>query len=424
MFLPLISGATLVIPGHSAGLAGIDILPWLANQRITLLHTVPSIAESWLSAINDVTGLEFSLRFTFFAGEALTGSLIDRWRTYLAACDPEIVNLYGPTETTLATCYYRVPGDWHGTSIAPIGRPIPGSQAYIMSPSGTLCDTGERGEIVIRSAHASLGYLNSAGHTAQRFAPNPYRSDPRDLLFHTGDIGRWSTHQLLEIFGRTDNQLKLRGVKIHPEEVEAALRESPHVRHAAVTISPREPGTLAAIIVAATADPPSPHALRQFLRGFLPESFIPGRFTSARELPLLPNGKLDRVALPALATPERDAPRVIIPPQNELQAKLCQLWEECLEVFPMSIEDDFFDLGGHSLLATRLVSRIRAEIGADIAVRAIFEAPTITQLSRFISDAADTRSDNYYHPPQPISRVPRGAASQAKSSGNSAGEAE
>ena len=232
VFMPLASGATLVIPDSS------DVLPdrmieWLSAARITLMHTVPSLAASWV-ADGELTPVE-TLRYTFFAGEPLTDGLARRWRTNVAP-GGDIVNLYGPTETTLAKCFYTLPADPE-PGVQAIGSPLPQCQVLVLDSLGRPCGLGQPGEIHIRTPYRTLGYLNPAAGSDSRFWVNPKRDDPGDRIYRTGDRGRYRYDGVLEILGRLDDQIKIRGIRIEPVEIQSVIARHPAVAEAIVLAS-------------------------------------------------------------------------------------------------------------------------------------------------------------------------------------------
>ena len=207
IFLPLTSGATLVIPSE-----GEDTLRWLEREEISAFHTVPSVMAAWLS--NGAAAVSLPrLKRVFMAGEPLTASLVARWREICP--NGEIVNLYGPTETTLAKCYYVVPARPR-PGIQPLGRTLPQTQALVLTPDRARCGIGEPGEIAIRTPFRTRGYLHAPEENEKRFVVNPFRNDPSDLLYLTGDRGVYDADGLLEFRGRLDHQVKVRGVRVEP----------------------------------------------------------------------------------------------------------------------------------------------------------------------------------------------------------------
>lgn len=239
VFLPLVSGATLCLPDGAESAGPEQLMEWLEREEITLLHSVPSLAQYWL-AHKPPSVSPRHLRHVFFAGEPLPDALVRRWREAFPGC--EIINLYGPTETTLAKCFYRVPKQDVPPGGQPVGHPLPQTLALVLNGQQQLCGIGEPGEIVIRTPFRSLGYINNAEENRSRFVKNFWRDDDTDLLYRTGDRGRYRPDGSLEIMGRIDNQLKIRGVRVEPEEVEAALATHEGVREVTVIAREEQPG--------------------------------------------------------------------------------------------------------------------------------------------------------------------------------------
>jgi non-ribosomal peptide synthetase component F len=209
-----------------------EVTTWLDRQQISVLHAVPSLAQSWLTFGANEVSLA-AMRWVFFVGEPLTDALVLKWRSHFGNAG-EIVNLYGPTETTLVKCFYRVPVDVR-PGVQPVGSPIPQTQALVISHDGKPCGLNEPGEIVLRTPFRSLGYINSREENQKRFVQNPYRDDSSDLFYFTGDAGRFRPDGMLEILGRLDHQVKIHGVRVEPAEITAILAEYPGVESGLVT---------------------------------------------------------------------------------------------------------------------------------------------------------------------------------------------
>ncbi len=403
VFLPLSSGATLCLPEEDDDFLSADrILPWIERERISLLHTVPALAQSWLSELPAGVTLR-TLRWVFFAGEPLTEALVRRWREAFPEAGA-MVNLYGPTEATMAQCFYRVPSP-PLPGVQPVGWPLPHTQALVLSPNGQMCGIGEPGEIVIRTPFRTLGYINADHENRRRFVPNPFRDDERDLLYRTGDRGRYRADGALEFLGRFDHQVKIRGVRVEPGEVEAVLGRHPKVCQSAVVAREEVPGgepfgsskRLVAYIVPERGQEPTSSELRGFLKAKLPEYMVPTAFVVLEALPLTPNGKVDRRALPV--PEEADRPpleEAFVAPRTPVEEALAGIWEEVLGLEGVGIHDDFFELGGHSLLAAQVMGRLNEHFGVELPVRALFDAPTVAGLALAITQAqaeAETETD-------------------------------
>jgi len=382
VFLALTSGASLHLPGRDQDTASGRILSWLEREGITVLHTVPSVAQSWLAAPPADARLG-RLRWAFFAGEPLSDALVRRWFAALPGAG-RIVNLYGPTETTLAKCSFLVPED-PPAGIQPVGRPLPETQAWILNQEELLCGIGEVGEIVLRTPFRSLGYGNAPEEQQQRFVANPFRTDKEDVVYRTGDRGRYRLDGSVAILGRVDDQVKIRGVRVEPAEVAAVLSRHPSVAGCAVV--PRADGgetLLAAYVVRPPDGSVTAAELRAHLSAHLPAAMMPSAFVFLGELPLTPNGKLNRAALPPpeLAAVKRG--EELEPPWTPVEEVIASVWSTILGVERIGLHDNFFELGGHSLKATQVVSRLGQAFGLDLPVRALFEAPTLASLATSI----------------------------------------
>jgi acyl-coenzyme A synthetase/AMP-(fatty) acid ligase len=284
VFLPLVSGATLCLP-DSRRPVGDDVLEWLERERITHVHAVPALVGSWVAHARSGVALR-SLQYTFFAGEPLTGALVQKWR---AACSESarIVNLYGATEATLAQCFYVVPPD-PSPGVQPVGSPVPDTQALVLTKDRQLCGIGERGEIAMRSRFLTRGYVNAADETRSKFVRNPFRDDDGDLLYLTGDEGRYRPDGALEILGRLDDQVKIRGVRVELEEVNVQISQHPAVKSSCVVARKNEQGETAIVAYVVPSDPDAVNArqLRTFLSKRLSSAMVPSAFVLLPELPL------------------------------------------------------------------------------------------------------------------------------------------
>lgn len=387
VFTPLCSGAALCLPEDLDDLTGPKVLGFLAEEKITLLHAVPTLTQAWLDQATG--GWLPSMRLTFFAGEALTDTLLQRWRSVCP--DAEFVNLYGPTETTLAKCFYRVPRE-PSAGVQPVGSPQPQTQALVVNSAGTQCGLGEQGEIWIRTPFRTLGYKNAPEDARARFIANPWGSDPQDLIYKTGDRGRARLDGTLDILGRIDDQVKIMGVRIEPAEVTATLARHPGVGSCAVIAVPKKGVGNELIAYVVLTDPRlDPSDLRAWLAERLPVAAVPSAYVALEVLPLTANGKLDRRALPAPEAAARQARKAARASDDPLEQALCAIWAESLEVPEVGVDDDFFALGGHSLLVVATVSRINEALGLELEVQSIFEAPTVARLALLIGGGEQVR---------------------------------
>jgi amino acid adenylation domain-containing protein len=383
LFWPLLIGAGLVVADPGGHRDAGHLASLVEDHGVTTIHFVPSMLEALLDEPATAARLG-RLRWAICSGEALSPALAERFRAALPAV--ELHNLYGPTEAAVDVT-------WHpcapGETTVPIGRPIANTRIEILDTGGQRAPIGTPGELCIGGVQLALGYLNRPSLTAERFTADPY-GEPGSRLYHTGDLARWRPDGEVEYLGRIDQQVKLRGFRIEPGEIEAALTAHPDVRTAVVIVrddgtGPRLVSYLVAVSSAAgcVGDPPVVADLggvdfAGHLRDRLPEHMVPSTYVVLDELPMTGNGKLDRAALPAPEAPHRPG---YWPPRDQVEARLATVWEQLLGVPAIGIDDDFFDLGGHSLLALRLALRIRQELGRELPVATVLTAPTIRRLA-------------------------------------------
>ena len=380
IFLPLTSGATLHLPEASMS-PGSDRIPaWLDRHGITVIHITPTLAQAWLASSLEGVSLN-KLRWAFFGGEPLTAGLVRRWREAFFGSG-EVVNLYGPAETTLAKCFQVIPEEPF-SNVQPIGSPIPDTQALILSGSGQLCGVGEIGEIVIRTPFRTLGYINAPEEQQKRFRKNPFRSDLNDLVYHSGDQGRYRADGTLEILGRLDDQVKIRGVRVEPDEITAILGQHPRLKACFVAAQKNQQGDniLVAYVVASSSNPVAASDLRSYLAAHVPAALVPSAFVFLQELPFTPNGKVNRRALPEPELGKAETASAFIAPRTPVEESLAKIWCRVLKLERVGVGDNFFDLGGHSLIATQVVSQIERVFNVEISLRTIFERPTIEGLA-------------------------------------------
>ncbi|RYZ33734.1 MAG: non-ribosomal peptide synthetase, partial [Myxococcaceae bacterium] len=298
----------------------------------------------------------------------------------------EVNNLYGPTEDTTYSTHARVE---RGAKTEPrIGRPLEGTQAYVLDAKGQPVPVGVPGELYLGGEGLARGYLGQPGLTAERFIPDGFSEEAGARLYRTGDKVRWGRDGTLEYLGRMDFQVKVRGFRIELGEVEAALGAQPSIRDVVVVVREDAPGDkrLVAYVVAQAGQTVDATSLRSALKGRLPEYMVPSAFVTLEALPLNANGKVDRKALPK---PEVGVERthVYVAPRTQTEQVLASLWEAVLGVKQVGAQDSFFELGGHSLLATQAVSRIRTAFNVELSLRALFEAPTVAELALKVDSA-------------------------------------
>jgi amino acid adenylation domain-containing protein len=366
LFAPLALGGTVVLADDALHLADLPDAP-----RLRLVNTVPSVAAELVR--HGV--LPESLATINLAGEALPRALVASIEA--AAPGVRVLNLYGPTEDTTYSTWSRA---W-GTAEPTIGRALPGTRAQVLDPFLRPQPLGVPGEMYLAGLGLARGYLGRPGLTAERFLPDPLGEAPGGRAYRTGDRARWSTGAELEFLGRLDQQVKVRGFRIEPGEVEAALAGVPGVGECAVVVDAATEARLVAYVApSAGGSVPGPQALRRALERSLPPYLVPSLFVPVPALPRLPSGKLDRRALPS-PRPEARSGRPGTLPRGPVEELVAGAWSEVLGLDAVGSEEDFFALGGHSLLATRVVSRLRRDLGVEVPLRALFEAPTVAALA-------------------------------------------
>ncbi|MFB7216437.1 amino acid adenylation domain-containing protein, partial [Streptomyces sp. NPDC056255] len=339
-----------------------------------VISTVPSVLTELVEQDADRIPADTLV----FAGEALPGDLVRRIRE--ARPEARIVNGYGQSETFYATAF-SLPARqaWSATGSVPIGAPLGGVRTYVLSPGLAPVPPGTVGELYVAGASMGRGYHGQPGLTADRFVADPY-GPAGARMYRTGDLARWNTDGYLEYAGRTDHQVKVRGFRIEPAEIEAALTACPEVGRAVVMALRGQGGAtylVGYVTPAAQATAPAADKLRAHVAQRLPDYMVPSAFVVLDRFPLTPNGKLDRAALPE---PEFTT-RTSRPPRTPQEETLCELFAEVLGIERVGIDDSFFDLGGHSLLVTRLVRKILVRLEVEIPIRSLFEFPTVAELS-------------------------------------------
>jgi amino acid adenylation domain-containing protein len=384
IYLPLIAGGRVVIATREVASDGIRLAKLLASSGATVMQATPA---TWRMLID--AGWQGDSRLKVFStGEALDRSLAGQ----LLERSGEVWNLYGPTETTIYSAAVRVTGD---AGPVPIGPPIGNTRFYVVDQFMNPVPIGIYGELCIGGTGLAHGYLNRPELTAEKFVPDPFGSEAGARLYRTGDLMRYCEAGNLEFGGRLDHQVKVRGFRIELGEVEAALSRHDSVR-AAVVVARQEPGGEQRLVayVVGNNDLPAVGEWRTFLIQRLPEYMIPSLFISLEELPLLPNGKVNRRALPVPDASRPELRKAFAAPENPTQARLVELWTSVLALNQVGIHDDFFELGGDSILATRLASRVRRTFGIELPLRELFWKPTVCELASMIEELLIEQMEN------------------------------
>ncbi|MFJ4686580.1 amino acid adenylation domain-containing protein [Streptomyces sp. NPDC088789] len=375
-FWPLITGAALVVARPDGHRDPAYLAALIRDQGVTTAHFVPSMLQAFLEEPS-AAGCA-ALRQVMCSGEALPVPVARRFHEVLSCA---LHNLYGPTEASVDVTAVEVPP---GAGRVVIGRPVWNTRVLVLDAALRPVPPGVAGELYLAGVQLARGYLGRPGLTAERFVADPY-GPPGSRLYRTGDLARWTADGTLDFLGRTDDQVKLRGVRIEPGEIAAVLGR--HDTVGACVVVARE-GRLVGYAVPAAGRAVDPVALRRHALAALPEHMVPAAVVVLDALPLTPNGKLDRRALPAPAFTGSAAAE----PRSAREGVLRALFEEVLGVEGVGADDDFFALGGHSLLAVRLVAGVREAFGTELSLRTVFDAPTVGRLVERLGDGgAGTR---------------------------------
>ncbi|HEX3693491.1 MAG TPA: amino acid adenylation domain-containing protein [Solirubrobacteraceae bacterium] len=376
--LPLTSGARLAIVPREATLDGVELADWLARTSATIVQATPTTWQMLVDA-----GWKGSEQLKIVCGgEALPRGLAEQ----LLQRGHSLWHMYGPTETTVWSSILQL-GTQAGEGPTPLGGPIANTSFYVMDTGRQPVPIGVPGELYIGGDGVARGYHGRAELTAERFVADPFALSGTGRLYRTGDLVRWRADATLEFLGRIDQQVKLRGFRIELEEIEAVLSAHASVAAAVAAVREDTPGDrrLVAYVVAAEGQAVEHEQLRRTLRGSLPPFMVPSIFVELTELPVTPNGKLDRAALPAPDGARPELERPYAEPEGPMQEALASIWREVLSIDKVGIDDDFFRLGGHSMLAVRMVARVRDTLGLELPLARVFERPTIRELAASVT---------------------------------------
>ena len=383
LFGAILFGGTCVLqPGQRPEPAVIAGL--VRSHGVTTMHLSASLMNFML---DEYPGVFAGVRQLMTGGEpASVAHVAKALREYPGI---RLVNGYSPVENMIFTlCHTIVEADTELAAI-PVGKPINNKRVYVLDDQLNLVPSGVVGELYMTGVGLAHGYVGQPGLTAERFVANPH-GEPGERMYRTGDLVRWRADGVLEFLGRADGQIKIRGFRVEPREVETALGRHPAVGKSAVLAREDRPGDkrLVAYVVPAPGTEPGTAELREHVATLLPEYLVPAAFVLLDEFPITPNGKLDRKALPA---PDYAAMATGRSPRTPEEELMCGLFEEVLGVTGVGIDDGFFDLGGHSLLATKLISRVRTTFGRELSIPAVFESPTVAGLVEWLARAEKAR---------------------------------
>jgi amino acid adenylation domain-containing protein len=376
----LLNGARLVGIDKEVLLNSKSLASFLQAQEITAMFLTTALFNQ---VAREAPGAFEGLRGLMFGGEAVDPGSV---RKVLQNNPPErLLHVYGPTESTTFASWYRVEEVPADAVTVPIGRPLANTRLYVLDKHLNPVPVGVPGELYIGGDGLARGYLKRPELTGERFIADPFDEDPATRLYKTGDQVRYRADGALEYLGRFDHQVKLRGFRVEPGEIESVLVAQPAVSEAVVIVHAEEGGDkrLVAYVAAAGDEAPSESELREQVAQRLPSYMVPSAFVVLEKLPLTANGKVDRDALPG-PDAMRSEGEGYTAPRSEVEAQLAQIWAEVLKLEKVGVHDNFFDLGGHSLMATQAVSRIREQLDVELPLSEMFDYPTVAELAQKI----------------------------------------
>jgi amino acid adenylation domain-containing protein len=384
LYLPLITGASVVIASSEIARNGVELAQLIDHSQATVLQATPA---SWQMLLEAGWQGKKDLKI-LCGGESLPQTLISQLLEK-SAC---LWNMYGPTETTVwSTCANIITADYPIT----IGTPINNTQVYILDSNLQPVPIGVAGELYIGGDGLARGYLNREELTTEKFIFNPFSDDPQSRIYNTGDLAKWLPNGTIECLGRSDHQVKIRGFRIELGEIESLLTKRDDIASAVVVAREDNPGDkrLVAYYVTKDDQPLSVNELRDYLGENLPKYMIPAGFMQLESLPLTPNKKVDRKALPKPETHRPILNDVYSAPKGKIESIIGNIWADLLLLDQVGVEDNFFDLGGNSLLVLRVVSRIKEELDFDFPIIKLFQYPTINGIAKYINQNQDLSSN-------------------------------
>ncbi|HEY9015963.1 MAG TPA: AMP-binding protein, partial [Gemmatimonadales bacterium] len=372
-------GRLVVMPPSTPTLAEISRV--IVDEGVTTLWLTAGLFH--LMVDEQLEGLS-QVEQLLAGGDVLSVRHVEKYLAAIEGSARRLINGYGPTENTTFTCCHVMDEQTRLNGSVPIGRPITNTQVYVLDGEMQVAPVGVVGELYIGGAGLARGYFNQPELTAESFVPHPHSTETGERLYRTGDLVRWHENGELEFIGRVDGQVKIRGFRIEVGEIEAVLAEHSSVREAVVLVREDERGDkrLAAFVVKEVESEVYAGELKEYLRERLPE-YMQGQWVVAvAELPLTANGKVDRRALQALAVEPEGSGEQRVAARTPTEEILVAIWGEVLGRERIGVHDDFFEWGGHSLLATQVISRVRDAFGQEVALRSLFEQPTVAGLAR------------------------------------------
>ncbi len=378
----LTSGGQLIVCPDDVRLDPPSLYELLAKYRVDIFEATPGLIVPLMDFIYEQNLPVDFLKVLILGSDALPAAhyqqLVDRFGRQM-----RIINSYGVTEATIDSTYFESRnGLVDVSSTTPIGKPLTNVHCFVWDGQMRAVPIGVMGELFVGGAGVARGYLNRDALTAERFLVHPQH--PQQRVYRTGDLVRWLPDGNLQFLGRADDQVKLRGYRIEPAEIENRLLFHPRVRSAAVLVRKDCDGDQALVAYVVSDDPWDAGEFRRFASDGLPDYMIPNFFVRVDELPLTSNGKVDKRALPDLASMTQDQPNTFVPPRTRQEEQVADIWQQCLRVERVGVHDNFFELGGHSLKAMQIVSRIQRDLGVGVRLQELFTHPTIAELMPYI----------------------------------------
>jgi amino acid adenylation domain-containing protein/non-ribosomal peptide synthase protein (TIGR01720 family) len=386
IFPVLQTGGRLILRGTDVLISAKELLRLIEREQLTVLDLPTAYWHQFVNEIKELSApIPQSLRLVVLGGDKISAEHFVSWNK-LGGTNIELINSYGPTETTIISTLYKTTDadkERSEPEDVPIGRPIFNTSAYILDENLHPVPVGAPGELHIGGLGLARGYLNQPTLTAEKFIPDPFSTKPDARMYKTGDLVSFRADGQIDFVGRVDNQLKIRGFRVELGEIESALEKHPVINEAVVIVKTFDNNDkrLIAFFVATGSDIPSQSAIKDFLSDHLPEYMVPAQFKALENLPLTPNGKINKKALQKLDFNFEDARKEFKAPSTTTEEIMARVFCEVLHVDKISVLDNFFDLGGHSLLATQVTSRVRDKLEVEIPLRFLFEAPTVESIS-------------------------------------------
>ena len=387
IFPTWLSGGTLVLPQSEIDTSIDYFIDSLAQQLITVINLPTAFWQELVHRMSILKQpLSENVRLVIVGGEKVSKSTYQKWRSLVGGF-PRWLNTYGPTETTVSATVYEPSESFHPDAEVPIGRAIANLQAYVLDRNLQPSPIGSAGELYIGGVGLSRGYLNRPDITAKRFISNPFSKDPEDRLYKTGDVARYLPDGNIEFIGRSDFQIKIRGFRVEPIEIETQLEKYSAVKQSIVLCheAANREKFLVAYLSAEQEQTLDIEALRKFLHQKLPAYMVPSRFVVLDALPLTPNGKVDRRALLDLDAAEQRNEEMISP-RDELEQQIALIWQKLLGIQDVSIHANFFELGGNSLLSVRLVAEIEKIFNYHFPLSSFFQIGTIANIAKWMRE--------------------------------------